>query len=371
VVPVVDLSRRGRLLAAEFAESVQRIVASGSRLLGEQTAAFEHELGAWLEPAEAASPASSASSARPLDVVAVASGASALQLAMAAVGVGPGDEVIVPAFTAVPTASAVCALGATPVFVDVDADTACLHGGLIASARTARTKAVIVVHLYGFPAEMPATDLPVIEDAAQAHGAVRDHRRSAAVAYSFYPTKNLGGIGDGGAVVTGDPQLGERVRRLRTHGMTEQYVHTDISQNFRISELEAAWLRLGLPRLRTDNARRHEIATRYRAAAPSLHWQRTHRDHAYHLCVLRAGDRAAVRRALEDRGVGSAVHYPLALTEQPAYRQFVTAACPSSEQWAAQCVSVPCFPDLTDAEVAQVADALAAVEAGVRSEATA
>ena len=363
MVPVVDLSRRGRALAAEFALAAERLAASGSRLLGEQTTAFEHEFARWLEP-------DGPNAGSPLEAVAVASGASALQLALAALGVGPGDEVIVPAFTAVPTASAVCALGATPVPVDVDTSTACLDARLVAAARTPHTKAVIVVHLYGFPAELPATDLPIIEDAAQAHGAVRNHRRSAAVAYSFYPTKNLGGIGDGGAVVTADAQLAAHVRRLRVHGMTEQYVHTEISQNFRMSELEAAWLRLGLPRLRDDNDRRHEIAARYRAAAPELAWQRAHPHHVYHLCVLRAGERAAVRSALEARGVASAVHYPLALTQQPAYREFERDACPNSEQWAGECISVPCFPDLTDAEVEQVCEALAAVQVGARAGST-
>ena len=362
MVPVVDLSRRGQALAADFGAVAQRVAASGSRLLGEETAAFERELGAWLEPAAPDMP--------PLDVVAVASGASALQLALAAIGVGPGDEVIVPAFTAVPTASAVCALGATPVLVDVEADTACLDSTMVASARTARTKAVIVVHLYGFPAELPVTDLPIIEDAAQAHGALRDHRRSAAVAYSFYPTKNLGGIGDGGAVVIADPHLGQHVRRLRAHGMTEQYVHTEISQNFRMSELEAAWLRLGLPHLRADNARRHEIASGYRAAAPQLRWQRPHPDHAYHLCVMRAADRTAVRSVLEAHGVSTAIHYPLALTQQPAYQQFATAPCPQSERWAAECVSIPCFPELTESEAAQVAEALVAVQTAESIEAT-
>ena len=169
------------------------------------------------------------------------SGAAALQLALAAVGVGPGDEVILPSFTAVPTASAVAALGAVPVLADVDESTACLDPAEVARLRTARTAAVIVVHLYGYPAPLPDTDLPVIEDAAQAHGALHDPGRSAATAYSFYPTKVLGGIGDGGAVVTDDPAIDATVRTLRTHGMSAvQYRHTSVSQNFRMSELEAA-----------------------------------------------------------------------------------------------------------------------------------
>jgi dTDP-4-amino-4,6-dideoxygalactose transaminase len=297
-----------------------------------------------------------------MHVVAVSSGASALQLAMAAVGIGPGDEVIVPAFTAVPTASAAAALGALPVPVDVRCGSATLDPALVESARTARTKAVIVVHLYGRPGDLPDTDLTIIEDAAQAQGALTDHTRSAAVAYSFYPTKNLGGIGDGGAVVTSDAALAEQVKTRRQHGMTASYVHQLVSQNFRMSELEAAWLSLSLADLGNGNRRRREIAAAYRRAAPHLAWQDAHPDHVYHLCVFRSPRRQAVRAQLQSAGVATAVHYPLALTQQPAYRQMVRAACPLAEVWSAQCISVPCFPELTDEEVALVADALSAVE---------
>jgi len=356
VVPVVDLSRRGRELASEYAAIVAGVVASGVRLLGAETVAFEREFGTWLAAASS-SPASTP------DVAAVGSGASALQLALAALGIGPGDEVILPAFTAVPTASAVCALGAVPVLVDVEADSACLDPTLVEAARTERTKAVIVVHLYGRPATLPATDLPIIEDAAQAHGAVADHGRSAAVVYSFYPTKNLGGIGDGGAVATCDPALADRVRRLRVHGMTEQYVHEEISQNFRMSEVEAAWLRLSLARLTADNARRRAIVAHYRASAPDLRWQSPHPAHVYHLCVMRSASRQLVREGLAARGIASAIHYPLSVDDQPAYRHFAATPRPESRAWAAECISLPCFPDLTDDEIDQVATALAELTA--------
>ena len=351
MVPVVDLSRRGRELASDFAPIVADVVASGVRLLGEQTTGFEREFGAWL--------ADAGESPTMPEVIAVGSGASALQLALAAVGVGPGDEVILPAFTAVPTASAVCALGAIPVLVDVEAESACLDPALVEAARTPRTKAVIVVHLYGRPATLPATDLPIIEDAAQAHGAVADHGRAAAVAYSFYPTKNLGGIGDGGAVATCDPAIAERVRRLRVHGMTEQYVHEDISQNFRMSEVEAAWLRLSLTRLTADNKRRRAIVAHYQAGAPDLRWQSPHPAHVYHLCVMRSASRQLVREGLASRGIASAIHYPLSVDEQPAYRHFAATPLSESRAWAAECISLPCFPDLTDDEIDHVATALA------------
>ena len=347
MVPVVDLSRRGQRFATAFAHLAAEIANSGSLLLGAQTRGFEDEYAAWTGAGHAC---------------AVSSGASALQLALSAMGVGPGDEVIVPSFTAVPTASAVCALGAVPVAVDVDADTACLRLDAVEGARTERTRAVIVVHLYGYPAPLPETDVPVLEDAAQAHGALTDPGRSVATAYSFYPTKVLGGIGDGGAVVTDDGRVDAHVRRMRTHGMSaEMYRHELISQNFRMSELEAGWLRLGLGELDADLARRRSVAAHLHAAAPHLRWQATAVHHAYHLCVFRTVQRDLARARLAEHGVATAIHYPLAVHQQPAYRHFVHAACPESEAWAAECVSVPCFPEMTDAEVERVGAALAAV----------
>ena len=253
--------------------------------------------------------------------------------------------------------------GAIPVPVDVEPATATLDPALVAQERTARTRAVVVVHLYGREARVPATDLAVVEDAAQAHGAVTDHTRSAAVAYSFYPTKNLGGIGDGGAVVTADAALAERVRRLRAHGMSAQYVHEEVAPNFRMSEVEAAWLRIGLPLLDGWNRRRQEIAARYRAAAPTLRWQRGTAHHVHHLTVFRAEGRDSARARLAELGVATGVHYPLALTQQPAYRHLTRRPCPESEAWARTCITVPCFPELTDDEVEQVAAALATLAA--------
>jgi dTDP-3-amino-3,4,6-trideoxy-alpha-D-glucose transaminase len=348
VVPVVDLSRRGSQLATRFAETAERIATSGSYLLGEELARFERELAGWLGAQHA---------------VGVSSGASALQLALTAAGIGPGDEVLVPAFTAVPTASAVVACGARPIAVDVDLDTACLTPETIAGRRGALTRAVIVVHLYGLPAELPVVDddLIVIDDAAQSLGALSRPTPAAATIYSFYPTKNLGGIGDGGAVVTDDPAIAGRVAMLRAHGMTAQYVHEAVSQNFRMSELEAAWLRLGLESLESGNARRRQIAATYREAAPHLQWQRHDDRHAYHLCVIRAADRDRVRRALAEQGIATAVHYPLALNQQPAYRELFPDACPNAERWAAECITLPCFPELTDGEIDQVATALQGV----------
>jgi dTDP-4-amino-4,6-dideoxygalactose transaminase len=347
VVPVVDVSRRVARHRQEFLESVGHVLDSGSLLLGPQLDALER---AFAQVAGGA------------QCVGVASGAAALQLALVALGVGPGDEVVVPAMTAVPTAAAVCAVGATPVFADVQLATAEIDPARVAAAVTARTRAVIGVHLYGRPFDVAAlaaaVGVPIVEDCAQAHGAV-DHVVGAIAAYSFYPTKNLGGIGDGGAVVTNDVDVAHRIRCLRGHGAAAQYVHTEISQNFRMSEIEAAWLNLTLPFLAADTQRRQEIAAAYRAAAPHLPWQADHERHVHHLAVVRSSNRDAFRAHLASHEVGSAVHYPLALTQQPAYTQFVTEACPSAEAWAAGCVSVPMFAELTDGEVAAVCAALA------------
>jgi dTDP-3-amino-3,4,6-trideoxy-alpha-D-glucose transaminase len=352
MIPVVDLTRRLSRYEADYLDAVSRVMRSGKLLLGPELAAFEAQGAAALGEAH---------------LVGVSSGAAAIQLILEGLGVGPGDEVIVPAFTAVPTVSAVCATGATPVVVDVDATSALIDPCGVRDAVTDRTRAIIPVHLYGRPVdvgELSALGIAVVEDAAQAHGAtvrpVHDDP-TVATAYSFYPTKNLGGIGDGGAVGTGDAELAATIRRRRTHGMTEQYVHVDVSQNFRMSELEAAWLRLQLADFEAATNRRRAIARHYRDAAPRLHWQADHPDHVFHLCVARVDDRDAVREQLADAGVATAIHYPLAITQQPAYRDLPGPACTVAEAWARTCLSVPCFPELSDAEVETVGRALALV----------
>jgi dTDP-3-amino-3,4,6-trideoxy-alpha-D-glucose transaminase len=339
-IPVVDLARRAARLAPELEPAIARVVASGVYLLGPELAAFEAELAAYAGRRHA---------------VGVASGTDALRLALLAMGVGPGDEVIVPAFTAVPTAAAVCAVGATPVFADVDPATAALDPSAAERAVTDRTRAVIPVHLYGRPAPLPDLGVPVLEDAAQALGALDTAGGSSAVACSFYPTKNLGGMTDGGAVLTDDDDIAAEVRVLRVHGLTEGYVHTLVSTNARLSELGAAVLRVGLPHLDADNERRRTIAARYRAAAPGLAWHEPHPRHVYHLCVARVPDRDAFRANMP---FATGVHYPISLTGQPAYAAFTREACPSAEEWAHECVSLPCFPEMTDDEIEAVCRSL-------------
>jgi dTDP-3-amino-3,4,6-trideoxy-alpha-D-glucose transaminase len=339
-VPVVDLARRAARFEPALTEALSRVVRSGTYLMGPELDAFEREL---------------AESGGRRHAVGVASGTDALRLSLLALGVGPGDEVVVPAFTAVPTAAAVCATGAVPVFADVDPDTAAIDSDAAAAAVTSRTRAVIPVHLYGRPAPMPDLGVPVVEDAAQALGALDPGSGSAAVACSFYPTKNLGGICDGGAVLTDDDDLAASVRLLRAHGLTEGYVHTRVSTNARLSELAAAALRVELPALAADNARRAVIAAHYRDAAPGLRWHAPDPRHVYHLCVARVPDREAWRARVP---FATGVHYPRALTQQPAYEPFSVTACPEAEAWAAECVSLPCFPEMTDEEIGAVCRAL-------------
>jgi dTDP-3-amino-3,4,6-trideoxy-alpha-D-glucose transaminase len=335
-IPVVDLARRTATLEPEVSEAIAAVLRRGVFLLGPETEAFEAEFAAFCGRRHA---------------VAVASGTEALRLALVAMEIGAGDEVIVPAMTAVPTAAAVRAAGATPVFADVDADTATLDGVAAASLMTDRTRAVIPVHLYGRPAAIPDLGVPVLEDAAQAHGALDPSTPSAAAAYSFYPTKNLGGIGDGGAVVTDDAALADAVRALRNHARGDDYDHDRVTGNSRLSEVEAAALRVGLRRLAADNARRAAIATAYREAAPHVRFQGPHPRHVYHLCVVRVPDRDAWRAA---RPFETALHYPRALTQQSGYRELARDPCPEAEAWAAECVSLPCFPEMTDDEIEAV-----------------
>jgi dTDP-3-amino-3,4,6-trideoxy-alpha-D-glucose transaminase len=339
-LPVVDLARRTASLEPELGEAIARVLRSGRLLLGPETEAFESELAA---------------SAGRRHAVAVASGTEALRLALVALGVGAGDEVIVPALTAVPTAAAVCAAGAVPVPVDVDAEAATLDPDATRGAITGRTRAVVPVLLYGRPVALPDLGLPIVEDAAQAQGALDPAGGSQAAAYSFYPTKNLGGIGDGGAVLTNDDTLASEVRLRRVHGLGADYEHRVVSGNSRLSEVEAAALRVALTRLDGQNARRREIARRYREAAPDLRWQATHERHVYHLCVVRISDREEFRARLPFE---TGVHYPRALTQQPAYAEFVRDPCPRAEAWAAECVSLPCFPEMTDDEIEAVCRAL-------------
>lgn len=365
-IPVMDL--RGHYLAIqqEIDAATLRVLASGWYILGREVAAFEEEFAAYVSSDGAA-----------VGCVGVNSGTDALQLALRALEIGPGDEVITVAHSAVATAAAISLSGATPVFVDIDPATYTLDPAHLAAAITPRTKAIIPVHIYGHPAQMDAilavardAGLRVVEDCAQAHGACYAGQPVGALGdfgcFSFYPTKNLGALGDGGAVVSRDPDLVQRVRYLREYGWTPQarYVSQMQGMNSRLDELQAAILRAKLPHLDAWNAARRALAHRYADLLPPglAPIARPWAHHVYHLYVVRIPQRDAVRTALQAQGIGTAIHYPMPIHLQPAYRQagVPPVRLPVTEQAAAEILSLPMYPHLTPAQVEQVAATLTA-----------
>jgi dTDP-3-amino-3,4,6-trideoxy-alpha-D-glucose transaminase len=351
-VPFLDVSREVGELRAELDAAFATVLDSGRFVLGEQVAAFERELAAFCGASHA---------------VGVASGTDALTIALQAVGVTRGAEVVVPANTCVPTVAAVEAAGAVPVLADVDPRTWTLDPGAARAVVNERTAAIVPVHLYGLCADVDALrelGVPIVEDAAQAHGAELRGRRAGALgdaaAFSFYPTKNLGAVGDAGAVVTGDAGLAAAARELRTYGERERYESVRSGWNSRLDELQAALLRAKLPQLERWNRRRAEIARRY----DELDLERQHVPdgfrHAYHLYVVRSPEREQTRRRLAERGVETLVHYPRAIHQHPAYAQLAHHGLAESERLAAEVLSLPLNPWLRDDEVEAVVAALAA-----------
>ena len=339
--------------------AIHRVLDSGWYILGEEVAAFEAEFAAWLGVS---------------DVIGVANGTDALELALRAGGVGPGDAVFTVSNTAVATVAAIELVGARPVFVDVDEATFTLSpAGLdraivaVQSGRfpqSGRPKAIIAVHLYGHPAGMPAIldiarrhQLLVIEDCAQAHGATLNGRQVGSMgdiaAYSFYPTKNLGALGDGGAVATNNPELADKVRLLRQYGWRERYISLIPGLNSRLDPLQAAVLRVKLPHLAQDNRQRRAWAALYAetlaGAGVVLPHEATGASHVYHQYVIRAPQRDALQSRLQDRGIGTQVLYPVPIHQQPAYagRIPLVVALPTTETLAQEILSLPIYPELT------------------------
>lgn len=311
--------------------------------------------------------------------IACANGTVALHLALLAMGLQPGDEVIVPSFTFAATANSVALTGATPVFVDIDPETRCMDPAQLTTAITPRTAAVLPVHLYGRPAPMDeiiaaASGVPVLEDAAQAHGAGLDGRRAgslgAAAGFSFYPTKNLGAMGDGGAVVSGDPDLAAAVRSLRHHGCApdDANSHLRAGSTARLDNLQAALLRLKLPHLDGWNDARRRAAERYRAALAGLPVGLPPADppsgrHVYHLFSIEVEDRDRVLVGMREAGFGAAAHYPTPIHLQPAWQGlgYAKGSLPHTEAAAARCLSLPLFPGIEDEEIDRVVEAIAEI----------
>jgi dTDP-4-amino-4,6-dideoxygalactose transaminase len=341
-VAFLDLSRNVRALRAELDAAARRTFDDAQFVLGAAVAELERAWAAACGRAHA---------------VGVASGTDALSLALRAAGIGAGDEVITAANTCVPTVAAIEAAGATPVLADVDPQTWTLDPERVAHAIGPRTRAVVPVHLYGRSAELPDLGLPVVDDAAQAHGAPV---RGLASAYSFYPTKNLGALGDGGAVVTDDEAIAERARRLRTYGEGERYRSDERGVNSRLDTLQAAFLLAKLPYFKEWQARRRTLARRYldALAETEVVLPLDHPEHVWHLFVVRVPDRGAFRAKLAERGIQTAVHYPRAVHEHPAYRH-LAGDFPVAEALAREVVSLPLYPELSDAEADAVIAAVA------------
>lgn len=360
LTPIQDLKRHYDVLANELKTTAQRVLDSGWYVLGNEVKSFEKEFAAYLGATEC---------------ISVANGTDALELALRAFQIGPGDEVCTVANAGMYSTIAILSAGAKPVFVDVQAETLTMCPNSLSACITNKTKVIIVTHLYGCMADLEAIlklararNLPVIEDCAQAHGAKHLNRTAGTWGdigcYSFYPTKNLGALGDGGALSTNDPKLAERLRRLRQYGWSSRYHSDDCGgRNSRLDELQAAFLRVKLPYLNTWNARRRYIARAYNEAfrnypvrLPKL----GNGSHVAHLYVMCLPQREAFREKLTAAGIGNDVHYPLPDYAQNSVRKQLgeQPILPVTEEACRQVVTLPCFPELTDSEVEKVIKAV-------------
>lgn len=349
-----DVRLQYESLRDEIDRAVAQVLGGGRYILGPAVQAFEDDFARYCRAA---------------DGIAVASGTDALLIGLRAVGVGPGDEVLVPAVSASATAMAAALLGAKPIFVDISAEHFTIDPLLAFERKTSRTKAIVPVHLYGMPAllkELEKTGAPIIEDAAQAHGSDAKWGRcgsfGAAGAFSFYPTKNLGTYGDGGMLVTSDAGIAERARLFRNYGQRENYSSDVLGQNSRLDELHAAILRVKLKKLDECNSRRRDIAAEYRRAfgdLPAVLQAETGKSN-YHLFVLSTPDRAKFRAHLAELGIPTLVHYPIPLHRQKAFAEFNPARCPNADHLCSRVLSIPIHPWLSDGEVDRVIE-------GVRS----
>ena len=362
-MPFNDLARSTGV-RADVDAAIGRVLDRGWFVLGEEGSDFETEFAAYCGSEQA---------------VGVASGTDAIELALRALEIGPGDEVVTQANTCVPTVAAIERARATPVLCDVEPVAGLMEPESLAAAIGPQTRAVVPVHLYGQCSDVDAigtvaadSGIEVVEDCAQAHGAELRGRKAGTIGrlgcFSFYPTKNLGALGDGGAVVTDDAGLAKRLRLVREYGQTERYVHVTKGVNSRLDEVQAAVLRAKLPHLDVWNKRRRDIASRYSDAISETSTRQLAelpgRHHAYHLYVVETEDRAALQSHLDSRGIRTAVHYPRPVHGYEPYRSLGDGPVPLavSEQLCEHVLSIPLFPELTDDEVERVSAALADYE---------
>jgi dTDP-3-amino-3,4,6-trideoxy-alpha-D-glucose transaminase len=360
-IPFNNLKPYSAELGEAFTLAIQRVLASGWYILGPEVEAFEREFAAYHGMRHA---------------VGVANGTDAIELALRAAGIGAGDEVITVAHTAVATVCAIERAGATPVLVDIEPDTFTLSPDAAATAITPCTKAIVPVHIYGQLADMPALrqladqhGLLLIEDCAQGHGARLQDRLAGTwgdlATFSFYPTKNLGALGDGGAIVTNDAGYAERLKRLRTYGQTSRYIHAERGMNSRLDEMQAALLRVKLEHLDRHNQERREIAAIYNYQLQNVITPVVSPEsyHVYHLYVIRHGARDGLMQALAQEGVGTLIHYPVPVHLQEAYHDlgYPAGSLPHTEQAAREILSLPLYIGLTTAQAESVAAAVNAL----------
>ena len=367
-IPFAEFKSQYAALKPELDAALQSVLEAGWFVLGEQGKAFEQEFGAWLNIGSPVIGGGGGAS-----VIGVANGTDAIALALRALGVGQGDEVITTPMTAFPTAAAIRQIGAIPVFADVQADTLCLDPQKALAKIGPKTKAIVPVHLYGQAVDLgPLLEcgIPILEDCAQSHGTRWRGQLTGTLGkiatFSFYPTKNLGAYGDGGAVATGDPALAAMVRSLRNYGEgTQRYEHLSEGVNSRLDEIQAAILRVKLRHLDVSLARRRELAALYRQLlrGVELPVETDYSHNTWHLYVVRTTPekRNALRQHLTERGVGTQIHYPIPQNRQPALAHLGQQdTCPIADAEAERILSLPLYPELTDEQIAYIAEQVTA-----------
>lgn len=362
-IPVQDPGAGMRGARTEVLAAVERVLEGGQYILGPEVEAFERDFADFVGSGHA---------------IGVGNGTDALRLALVAVGVEPGDEVITVSWTAGATVAAIAGLGAVPVLVDVDDEFLTLDPSLLDEAWSERTRAVVPVHIYGQSADLnsirawcDARNVAVVEDVAQGHAGEYQGRRlgsiGVAASFSFYPTKNLSALGDGGLVMVQDEDAAKRLRALRQYGWRQRNWSEELGINSRLDEVQAAILRVGLSRLMGDIEQRERIAARYRAnlaqSLVRLVPERAGCRHAHHLFVVRTLDREKVIRRLAELGVGSSIHYPVPAHRQPAYELASRLPCrlDVTDRLSAEALTLPMYPSLTDTQVDRVCEALISV----------
>lgn len=361
-VPLMDIASQNERLRPELEAAIRRCLDHNGFCLGPEVEAFEKEFAEWSASRHA---------------IGFNSGTSALHVGARLLDIGPGDEVITTPMTFVSTCWAISYVGAKPVFADIDEETMNLDPGKAEAAITDRTKALFLVHLYGLMAPLEpfeqlctAHSISLLEDAAQSHGAKHKERRVGSggrvTAYSFYPGKNIGALGEGGALTTSDDELASRAKLLRNHGSPQRYVHTEIGYNYRMEGIQAAVLRVKLARLSQWTARRRELAAAYRERLGDLplrlppHPEGS--EPVYHLFVVRHPERDQIAQKLSERGIGSAQHYPIPLHLQQCYSDlgYAKGDFPIAEKVSSECLSLPLFPEMTDEQLDYVCESLKA-----------